>query len=56
MTDQESITATIDSEPETEADLYIDLMPHVSKVENEETIKSCYKKIEVPAILKSDIL
>ena len=45
-----------DSEPEPETDPYVDFMPHVSEVENEETVKSHYKKIEVPTILKSDIL
>lgn len=53
---QKSVEKTINSEPEPEADPYLDFMPRVSKVEDEETVKSRYKKIEVPAILKSDIL
>lgn len=56
MTDQENVVKTTNSEPEPEADPYVEFMPRVSKVENEETVKSRYKKIEVPAILKSDIL
>lgn len=56
MTDQKSAVETTNSEPEPETDPYIDLMPHVSEVENEETVKSRYKKIEIPAALRSDIL
>ncbi|SDH31016.1 hypothetical protein SAMN04487975_1044 [Planococcus glaciei] len=56
ITDQESVTKTIDSEPQPEANPYVDLMPHVSEVQNEEIVKRHYKRIEVPAILKSDVL
>ncbi|MDN7227337.1 DUF1572 domain-containing protein [Planococcus sp. N064] len=53
---QERVSEPIDSEPEPEADPYVDLMPHVSEVQNEEVVNRHYKRIEVPAILKSDIL
>lgn len=43
---------TVDNEP----DPYAEFLPHVSEVENEESVKSGYRKIEVPAVLKSDIL
>lgn len=56
ITDQESVTKTIDSEPQPEANPYVDMMPHVSEVQNEEIVKRHYKRIEVPTILKSDVL
>ncbi|HSP23420.1 MAG TPA: DUF1572 domain-containing protein [Planococcus sp. (in: firmicutes)] len=55
-TSQESVAEITNSELEPEVDPYVDLMPHVSEVENDEAVKSQFKKIEVPAILKSDIL
>lgn len=42
----------VDDEP----DPYAEFMPHVSEVENEEDVKSGYRKIEIPSILKADIL
>lgn len=45
-----------ETEPEPEPDPYVEFMPHVSEVGNEETVKSRYKKIEIPAMLKADLL
>ncbi|ETP70342.1 hypothetical protein G159_02095 [Planococcus glaciei CHR43] len=56
MADEERVMETVESEPEPEADPYVDLMPHVSEVQNDEAVKRHYRRIEVPAILKSDIL
>ena len=42
----------VDDEP----DPYAEFMPHVSEVENDEDVKSGYRKIEIPSILKADIL
>lgn len=42
----------VDDEP----DPYAEYMPHVSEVENGEDVKSGYRKIEIPSILKADIL
>src|SRR5690606_15357799 len=33
-----------------------EFMPHVSEVSDEETLPNQYKKIEIPSILKSDIM
>lgn len=45
-----------ENEPEPAEDPYAEFMPHVSEVNDEETIPNQYRKIEIPSILKSDIV
>src|SRR5690606_21394761 len=45
-----------ENEPEPAVDPYAEFMPNVSEVTDEETIPNQYKKIEIPSILKSDIM
>ncbi|MCM3611742.1 DUF1572 domain-containing protein [Planococcus sp. MERTA32b] len=54
--DDQSDEAETAGETEPEPDPYIEFMPHVSEVENEEEVRNGYRKIEIPGILKADIL
>ncbi|ALS79606.1 hypothetical protein AUO94_13655 [Planococcus kocurii] len=52
---QESRTEINNDELAIEEDACEKFMPEVTEVQNEETVKSKYKKIEIPTILKADI-
>lgn len=52
---QESRAEINNDELAIEEDAYEEFMPQVTEVQNEQTVKSKYKKIEIPAILKTDI-
>ena len=52
---QESEEEIKNDESDMEEDAYEKFMPQVTEIQNEETVKSKYKKIEIPAFLKTDI-
>ncbi|MGI2329126.1 DUF1572 domain-containing protein [Planococcus sp. YIM B11945] len=56
IADEDHAAEIPESEPEPVEDPYVEFMPYVSEMENEESVKSGYRRIEVPSILKSDIL
>ena len=52
---QESEEEIKNDESDMEEDAYEKIMPQVTEVQNEEAVKRKYRKIEIPAILKTDI-
>ena len=55
ISNEESVATTNNEAPEAEEDANEPFMPQVTEVQNEETVKTKYKKIEIPAVLKMDI-
>ncbi|WP_298825453.1 DUF1572 domain-containing protein [uncultured Planococcus sp.] len=51
----ESRAVITNVEADVEEDANEQFMPQITEVQNEETIKTKYKKIEIPAVLKMDI-